>query len=222
MTIVTNADSSGTLLTAIEESNGNGCDIFFSAATKQIVALEEDGLMVEDSRVDLLCNALVLITWQGSGTAVTGMDNLSDAASMALADGSVPAGNYTRKALQAMGVLDSELTSNEITTEEVAAALGIEINECGNVSKVAQAVAEGSNEVGTVYKSDAYDYMEYVEIIEEVSTDLTGAIIYPVARVTNAEADDTQNAIADDFMAFLQTDEAMEIFTTYMFVDNRG
>ena len=218
--ITLNADSSGTLLSQIEE--GYECDIFFSAAAKQMNQLEEDGLAVEGTRVNLLRNEVVLITWKGSGTAVAGLDNLSEAASMALADGSVPAGNYTRKALQAMGVLDSETTSSDITTETVSEALGgLEINECSNVSKVLQAVAEGSNEVGTVYYSDAYSDIDRVDILEHISADLTGDIIYPVAQVVNPEADEAQTAAAADFLAFLQTDEAMEVFETYMFLDNR-
>lgn len=218
--ITLNADSSGTLISQIEE--GYECDIFFSAADKQMQQLEEDGLMVAGSRVDLLQNQVVLITWKDSGTAVTGLDNLGQASSMALADGSVPAGNYTRAALQAMGVLDGTQTSSDITTEEVAQALGgLEINECSNVSKVLQAVVEGSNEVGTVYYSDAYSEIDRLEILEYVSTDLTGAIIYPVAQVVNTEADEVQTQAAADFLAFLQTDEAMEVFERYMFLDYR-
>lgn len=218
--ITLNADSSGTLLSQIEE--GYECDLFFSAAPKQMNQLEEDGLAVEGTRVDLLRNEVVLITWKGSGTSVTSLENLSEAASMALADGSVPAGNYTRKALQAMGVLDSEATSSDITTEAVSQALGgLEINECSNVSKVLQAVAEGANEVGTVYYSDAYSDIDRVDILEHISSDLTGDIVYPVAQVVNAEADEAQTAAAADFLTFLQTDEAMAVFETYMFLDNR-
>ena len=43
--ITYNADSSGTLMTQIEE--GNECDIFFSAAQKQMNQLEEDKLIVD-------------------------------------------------------------------------------------------------------------------------------------------------------------------------------
>lgn len=218
--ITLNADSSGTLLSQIEE--GYACDIFFSAATKQMDQLEADGLMVEGSRVDLLQNEVVLITWKDSGTAVAGLENLSEASSMALADGSVPAGNYTRVALQALGVLDDSQNSSDITTETVSEALGgLEINECSNVSKVLQAVAEGSNEVGTVYYSDAYSEMDRLEILERISTDLTGPIVYPVAQVLNPEADEAETQAAADFLAYLQTDEAMEVFEHYMFLDNR-
>lgn len=221
VTITLNADSSGTLLTQIEE--GFTCDIFFSAAVKQMTALEEDNLVLDGTRVDLLKNQLALITYKDSGTAVTSLENLSDAASMALADGSVPAGKYTRAALQKLGTLDEALDPAEITSQEVSDALGgLTINETSNVSKTLEAVAEGSNEVGTVYYSDAYSRINDIEILEMVSTDLTGEIIYPMCRVQNTEATDAVTAAADDFYAFLQTPEVMEIFETYMFLSNIG
>lgn len=219
ITVRTNADSSGTLLTQIQE--GYSCDLFFSAATAQMDTLEADGLAIDGTRVDLLQNEVVLITWKDSGTKVTGMENLQDASSIALAGGSVPVGKYTRVILQNLGVLDAGLKAADITTEQVSEALGgVEINECGNVSKVLSAVAEGSNEVGTVYYSDAYSRIDDIEILEHVSTELSGDIIYPMCRVSNPEADAAVTAAADDFYAFLQTDEVMEIFEKYMFLPN--
>ncbi len=219
ITVRTNADSSGTLLTQIQE--GYSCDLFFSAATAQMDTLEADGLAMGGTRVDLLQNEVVLITWKDSGTKVTGMENLQDASSIALAGGSVPVGKYTRVILQNLGVLDNGLEAADITTEQVSEALGgVEINECGNVSKVLSAVAEGSNEVGTVYYSDAYSRIDDIEILEHVSTELSGDIIYPMCRVSNPEADEAITAAADDFYAFLQTDEVMEIFEKYMFLPN--
>lgn len=219
VTVTYNADSSGKLLTQMEE--GYECDIFFSAATAQVDAAEEEGLTIEGTRVDLLKNEVVLITWKGSGTTVTGIENIGEASSIALADGSVPVGKYTRAALQSLGVLDSDTAAADITTEEVSEALGgVEINECGNVSAVKEAVKNGANEVGTVYYSDAYSVRDDVEILEHISSDLTGDIIYPMVRTVNAEADDAQTAAAEDFYAFLQTDAVMDIFEAYMFVAN--
>ena len=218
--ITYNADSSGTLLTQVEE--GFACDIFFSAATSQVKTLEEKGYMIAGSRVDLLANKLALITLKGSGTAVTGFADLAKAKSIALADGSVPAGKYTRQLLINLGVLDGTKEAKDYTTADVSKALGgVEINECGNVSKVKEAVKEGSNEVGTVYYSDAYSVKDDVDIIEVADTSLTGDIIYPVCRVNNAEATAAQTAAADDFIAFLQTDAVKAIFEKYMFIINK-
>ena len=218
--ITYNADSSGTLLTQVQE--GFACDVFFSAATSQIKTLDEQGYMIAGSRVDLLCNKLALITLKGSGTAVTGFADLAKAKSIALADGSVPAGKYTRQLLINLGVLDGTKEAKDYTTADVSKALGgVEINECGNVSKVKEAVKEGSNEVGTVYYSDAYSVKDDVDIIEVADTSLTGDIIYPVCRVNNAAATAAETKAADDFVAFLQTDAVKAIFEKFMFIINK-
>ena len=102
--IILNCDSSGTLMEQIEE--GAPCDIFFSAAQKNMDQLEEDGLVVEGTRSNVLNNQLVVVTQPDSDTAVTGLENLKDAKSIALADGSVPVGKYTRQALINLGILE--------------------------------------------------------------------------------------------------------------------
>lgn len=217
--ITFNADSSGTLLTQIQE--GYECDIFFSAAQKQMDDLEADGLMVEGTRADVVNNQVVVVTLKESGTKVTGLENLGDAESIALAGGSVPVGRYTRQALINLGVLPETDDPAAITTEEVSEALGgVEISEQDNVSKVLTAVVEGSCEVGTTYYSDTYGYEDDLEILETVSYDLTGNVIYPIARVVNEEADDAQTAAAEDFLEYVLSDEAKEVFEAYYFDTN--
>lgn len=217
--ITYNADSSGTLLTQIQE--GYECDIFFSAAQKQMDDLEADGLMVEGTRANVVNNQVVVVTLKDSGTSVTGLENLGDAESIALAGGSVPVGRYTRQALVNLGILPETDDPASITTEEVSEALGgVEISEQDNVSKVLTAVAEGSCEVGTTYYSDTYRYEDDLEILQTVSYDLTGDVIYPIARVVNEEADDAQNAAADDFLQFVLSDEAKAVFDSYYFDTN--
>ena len=217
--ITFNADSSGTLLTQIQE--GYECDIFFSAAQKQMDDLEADGLMVEGTRADVVNNQVVVVTLKDRGTKVIGLENLGDAESIALAGGSVPVGRYTRQALINLGVLPGTDDPAAVTTEEVSEALGgVEISEQDNVSKVLTAVVEGSCEVGTTYYSDTYGYEDDLEILETVSYDLTGNVIYPIARVVNEEADDAQTAAAEDFLEYVLSDEAKEVFEAYYFDTN--
>lgn len=214
--IIYNADSSGTLLTQIRE--GYECDIFFSAAQKQMDDLEADGLMVEGTRADVVNNQVVVVTLKDSGTKVTGLEDLDRAESIALAGGSVPVGKYTRQALINLGILPDTAEPDGITTEEVSEALGgVEISEQDNVSKVLTAVAEGSCEVGTTYYSDTYGYEDDLDILQTVSYDLTGDVIYPVARVVNEEADEAQTAAAEDFLEFILSDEAKAVFESYYF-----
>ena len=190
-------DSSGTLMVQIEE--GAACDVFFSAAVKQMNQLDEtDGLVVDGTRHNVVNNQVCVVTYKGSNTKVTGLMDIKNAGSIALADGSVPVGKYT--------------------TQQVSEALGgVEINECANVGVVTSAVAEGSNEVGTVYYSDTYGLEDRIEILEKIPYDLTGDVIYPVAQIQNSEADELEASTAKEFVDFLITDDAKEIFQKYYF-----
>lgn len=217
--ITLNADSSGTLLTQIEE--GYECDLFFSAAQKQMDQLEEDGLVEEGTRANVLNNQVVVVTLKDSKTKVTGLENIGEAESIALAGGSVPVGKYTRQALVNLGLLDQADDVSAITTQEVSEALGgVEISEQDNVSKVLAAVVEGSCEVGTTYYSDTYGYEDALKILETVGYDLTGDVIYPICRVVNKEADELQKKAAEDFCQFILSDEAKAVFDSYYFDTN--
>ena len=162
--ITFNADSSGTLLTQIQE--GYECDIFFSAAEKQMNDLEEGGQVVEGTRHNVVNNQVVVLTLKDSGTSVTGLENLNEAKSIALAGGSVPVGRYT------------------------------------------------------TYYSDTYGYEDQVEVLETVSYDLTGNVIYPVCMVENPEADDAQTQAAEEFLNYIISDDAKEVFEAYYFDTN--
>ena len=217
--IVVNADSSGALLTQIQE--GAPCDVFFSAAQKQMDTLEEGGQVVEGTRTNVVNNQLVVVTQPDSTTEVTGLADIAKAKSIALADGSVPVGKYTRQAMINLGLLAEVEDPAAITTQEVSDQLGgVEISEQGNVSKVLAAVEESSCEVGTTYLSDTVGHEDGVKILEVVGYDVTGNIIYPVAQIVNPDADDAESAAAADFIAFITNDDAKALYQQYGFDTN--
>ena len=217
--ITFHADSSGTLLTQIQE--GYECDLFFSAAQKQMDTLEKDGFVVEGTRKDVVNNQVVVLTRKDSGTSVTGLSTLGKAKSIAMAGGSVPVGKYTREALVSLEILENTEDNSKITTEQIAQALGdVEISEQDNVSKVLIAVTEGACEVGTTYYSDIYGYEEQVEVLEAVSYDLTGDVRYPICCVNNPAADELQKETAEDFRQYILSEEAKIIFENYYFDTN--
>lgn len=206
LTINYNADSSGTLQTQIEE--GAECDVFFSAATKQMDALKEAGLVDETSVKDLLVNKVVLIKPAGGETAVTDFENITDAANIALAGEDVPVGQYAREIFTNMGLLDQ--------------VNAMEINEGKNVTEVLAAVSEGSNEIGVVYATDAASVGDSVEIIAEASDEyLETPVVYPVGLVQNTEADEGQSEMAADFLEYLTTEPALTVFENYGFTINQ-
>lgn len=217
--LVFQADSSGKLLTQIQE--GYACDVFFSAAQKQMDTLQEEGKLVEGTRQNVVNNQLCVITRKDSGTKVTGLETLKDAKSIALADGTVPVGRYTRKALVSLGILPEAEDLSKISTKEVSDALGgVEISEQSNVSKVLAAVVEGSSEVGTTYYSDTYGKEADIEILEKVPYDLTGNVIYPISQVVNDEASEAEVTEAKKFIDFVCSDAAKETFQKYYFDTN--
>ena len=217
--LIFQADSSGKLLTQIQE--GYACDVFFSAAQKQMDTLQEEGKLVEGTRQNVVNNQLCVITRKDSGAKVTGLETLKDAKSIALADGTVPVGRYTRKALVSLGILPEAEDLSKISTKEVSDALGgVEISEQSNVSKVLAAVVEGSSEVGTTYYSDTYGKDTDVEILEKVSYDLTGNVIYPISQIVNDEASEAEITEAKKFVEFVCSDIAKETFQKYYFDTN--
>ena len=200
--ILYNPDSSGTLQTQIEE--GARCDIFFSAATKQMDALVEEGLADGDSVVDLLENKVVLIKPKDGKTKVTGFENITDEANLALAGESVPVGQYSREIFENLGI-----------TDEVN---NMEINEGKNVTDVLTSVSEESNEVGIVYATDAASVADSVDIIAEAPEgSLNTPVLYPVGLVEDKEASDEDAAAVAAFFEYLQSDEAIAVFEKYGF-----
>ena len=200
--LIFNAGSSGKLQTQIEE--GGACDVFFSAATKQMDALVEGGYVQEEDVTDLLENKVQLIKPAGTETKVTGFENITDAANLALAADTVPVGQYAREIFENLGITDQ--------------VMAMEINECEDVSAVLAAVSEGSNEVGIVYATDAASAAEKVEVIATADeTELQSKVIYPVGLVKNNEADDAEAAEAKAFVDYLKTPESAAVFEKYGF-----
>ncbi|RHO18463.1 molybdate ABC transporter substrate-binding protein [Ruminococcus sp. AM18-15] len=200
--ILYNADSSGTLQTQIEE--GACCDIFFSAADKQMNALVDENLAKKDTVEDILENKVVLIKPKDGETKVTGFENITDAANIALAGDSVPVGQYAREIFDNLGI-----------TDEVNK---MEINEGKNVSEVLAAVSEGSNEIGIVYATDAASVADKVDVIAEAPADaLKTPVLYPAGLIEDKEASEDDTAAAEAFLEYIKSDDAMKVFEKYGF-----
>ncbi len=192
-------DSSGKLQTQIEE--GLEADVFMSAATKQMKALDEEGMIASDTMVDLLENKIVLIVPAGSDSKIDSFEKIGEAASIALGDPeSVPAGQYAKEALTNLNVWDSIQDKVSFGT---------------NVTEVLNQVAAASADAGIVYATDAASMADQVTVVAEAPEgSLEKKVIYPVAVVKATAHEDAAKAFVD----FLQAPEAMEVFESYGFV----
>ena len=192
-------DSSGKLQTQIEE--GLEADVFMSAATKQMKALNEEGMIASDTIVNLLENKIVLIVPTGSDSKIDSFEKIGDAASIALGDPeSVPAGQYAKEALTNLNVWDSIQDKVSFGT---------------NVTEVLNQVAAASADAGIVYATDAASKADQVTVVAEAPEgSLEKKVIYPVAVVKATAHEDAAKAFVD----FLQTPEAIAVFESYGFV----
>jgi len=197
--IVGTYDGSGKLQTQIEE--GLDATLFFSAATKQMDALVEGGYIDGDTVVKLLENEVVLITGTDTNTAVSGFENISDAASVAIGDpASVPAGQYAEEVLTSLGSWDGIVARASLGT---------------NVTEVLNWVAEGSAEVGVVYMTDAASMEDKVKVIAIAPEEtLKTPVVYPVGLKTGLGE---QAEAAEAFFGFLKDMDAARVFAYYGF-----
>lgn len=195
-------DSSGKLQTQIEE--GLEADVFMSAATAQMDALNEEGLIQTDTIVNLLENKIVLIAPASGGEDLNSFEDIVKARSIALGDpASVPAGQYAREALTNLGLWDQIQDRVSFGT---------------NVTEALNQVAASSADAGIVYATDAASMPEDVRVIGEAPEgSLAEPVIYPVAVVAASAHPEEARAFVD----FLQTEEAMEVFESYGFADGR-
>ena len=132
------------------------------------------------------------------------MENITDAANIALAGDSVPVGQYSREIFDNLGI-----------TDEVNK---MEINEGKNVSEVLAAVSEGSNEIGIVYATDAASVADKVDVIAEAPADeLKTPVLYPVGLIEDKEASEDDTAATEAFLEYIKSDDAMKVFEKYGF-----
>ncbi len=190
--------SSGALQAQIEE--GAPVDVFFSAAQKQMDALEEGGHIVSDTRKTLLINKVVLIAPVDSQLEIESFEDLlkDDIEKIAIGDPSnVPVGQYSEEMFTNLNILD------DITPKAVYAT---------DVRTVLTWVESGEVDCGLVYATDAYT-TDKVKIIAESPEGSHKEVSYPIAAIKDSKNLDAAKAFID----FLSTEEVAETFKKYGF-----
>lgn len=213
VTIVFNFDSSGTLLTQIKE--GAVCDLFLSAAPKQMNALDgslvgntdknPDGLdmLVEGSRIDLLENKVALAVPEGNPAGIESFDQLAlllasaleqDKVLLAIGNGDVPVGQYTQKIFDCYAL-----------HEQTMADAG-KLTYGGNVKEVTTQVSEAAVDCGIIYQTDAFS--AGLTVVDTATAEMCGQVIYPAAVLKGSAHTDEARA----FLDYLTTGEADAVF----------
>lgn len=206
--ITFNYDSSGTLKTQIQ--NGADCDLFISAAQKQMNQLdasqdekvnpEKLDFIDTSTRVNLLENKVVLVTPKGNPKSISSFKDMADKLQagtirLVMGNSDVPVGQYTQKILAYYNL------------DENAIACAGHITYGSNVKEVTTQVKEGSADCGIIYATDAYSAQLF--LIDSATKDMCGQVVYPAAVLKTSK----HPGAAKEFLQYLQGDEAMQIFT---------
>ncbi|GFI61405.1 molybdate-binding protein ModA [Clostridiales bacterium] len=209
--IIYNFDSSGTLKTQIQE--GADCDIFISAAQKQMNELdissnansEKQDFVDPNTRFDLISNSIVLITPKGNPA---GIEEFEDVATdivdlIVLGNADVPVGQYSEEIFTYIGLWEKLNYEKKIT-------FGTNVKEV-----IAQVEAQAAD-CGVVYSTDAAS-SEDVEVVCHAPEDSHRPITYPVAILKNSEHKEE----AEVFLEYLKGDDCRNVFEKAGFIVDR-
>jgi molybdate transport system substrate-binding protein len=192
--------SSSTLAKQIER--GAPADVFVSANVKWVDYLSDRGLIMPDSRFDLLGNRIVLVSPLDSPIQIQiephfKLAELLGHERMAMGDPDhVPAGIYGKQALESVGVWNS-IERKLARAKDVRAALAL--------------VEKGETPLGVVYATDAA-MSSKVRIVGFFPEDSHPPITYPVIIVSGRGT-----ALTEAFLSFLKSPEAKVVFEKYGF-----
>ena len=187
-------------LLARQITEGAPADVFLSADEAKLDELQNAGLILTETRRDLLSNVLVIVApIDGKTTITSPEDLLSKTQKIAVADPrAVPAGIYTKEYLSGIGLWD-KLENKIVPTENVRAALA--------------AVESGNVDTGFVYQTDA-NISKKVKVAFAVPIEKGPAIRYPVAILKETK----NKSAAENFLKHLESESARKLFEQYGFI----
>ena len=200
VTITPSYESSGTLLEQIQ--SGADCDLFLSAGASQMNTLEEDGGVLEGSRLDLLENKVALAVPEGNPKGIESFDQLSELLKsgdvfLAIGNSDVPVGQYTQKIFAYYGI------------DEAAVADCLTYGS--NVKEVTTQVSEAAVDCGIIYGTDAYS--AGLTVVDGATAEMCGQVIYPAAVLSGSQHADEAQA----FLDYLTGADASAIFESVGF-----
>ncbi|OCR02204.1 molybdate ABC transporter substrate-binding protein [Oscillatoriales cyanobacterium USR001] len=198
ITVNYNFAASGPLQQQIEQ--GAPVDLYISAATRQMDALQQKNLILTDTRRNLLTNTLALVMPRNSTIPVTSFQQLTNPSIKKISVGeprSVPAGQYAAEVFKNLGILD-QLQPKFVYGNSVRNVLG--------------SVESGNADAGVVYATDA-KISNQVKQVAIAASNWHSPIVYPMAVIT---ASRNQQA-ARTYAQFLSNPQAQSIFKKYGF-----
>ena len=160
--LVFNFDSSGTLKTQIEE--GADCDLFLSAAQKQMNALQDEDLINTGTRVDLLENKVVLAVPEGNPADIQSFEDIGtdQCKRIALGNEDVPVGSYSVEILTNLGILDELESDCGIVYATDAFSAGLETVDQATAEECSPVIYPAALTASTEHADEAQAFLDYL------------------------------------------------------------
>ncbi|QKD82568.1 molybdate ABC transporter substrate-binding protein [Thermoleptolyngbya sichuanensis A183] len=197
ITITYNFGASGELRQQIQ--SGAPVDIFISAAQKDMNDLEQDGLLLPETRNDLVKNQIVLVVPKNS-TAIQSLQDLTQESVKRIAVGNpdtVPIGRYSEEVFKNLNLLD-QVKPKFVFGKNVRQVLGY--------------VESGNVDAALVWVTDAKT-TDQVNIVEAIPENLHSPTLYPLAVIRASVHPDQ----AKEYVQFLLSPKAAEVFESFGF-----
>lgn len=196
--IILNLANSGALQQQIEQ--GAPADVFISSATDKMDRLESKQLLLPGSRKNLLKNKVALIV--PSDSSVSSFQDLTDQKVERISIGeptSSPIGSYSVEVFKAQKInekINSKLVFGKHSRQ------------------VLEYVRSGSADAGVTFTTDVKPNNDQVKIAAVAEPSDHSQVFYPTAVIKSSENPEA----AQEFIEFLFTKEAGQVFTKYGFV----
>ncbi|MEN6390813.1 MAG: molybdate ABC transporter substrate-binding protein [Syntrophomonas sp.] len=192
-----NYGPSGSLKTQIEQ--GATADIFISQGKKEMDYLEQKNLLKAGTRVDLLSDELVLIVHK-SNTNINSFEDLVRPEVKKIGIGeaqTVPAARTAQQTLEKLKVWD-KIQSKLVVGKDLM--------------QITSWVEAGDADAGLVWNTIAITSNK-VRVAATASPSIHEPVVLPAAVISSSK----NSAAAEDFLKFLQSDQAMQVYAKYGF-----
>jgi molybdate transport system substrate-binding protein len=191
--VVFNFGASGDLIRQIE--GGAPVDVFASAAQKDMDSIEQKGMVIKDTRVNIAANTVVLVVPADARIPVRSFEDLKGPALKKIAIGdpkTVPAGRYAQEVFNYY---------------KVAETIKDRLVFAGNVRQVLDYVARGEVDAGIVYSTDAMVRSKEVKIVATAPEASHTPVVYPMAVAKGTKS----KGVAKDFISLVISQEGKRI-----------
>lgn len=178
-----NFGASGALQRQIEAAAP--VDVFASAGTQQMDALDLKNLIDRETRRDFARNELVLVTPREGGPALASFAELDSASVRRVAVGNprtVPAGQYAAQVFERLRLAE-KLAPKLVVAEDVRQVLDY--------------VARGEADAGVVYRTDAQSAGGSVSVAAVAPEESHDPVLYPIAVVRESRSREAARAFVE-------------------------